>query len=276
MTHQGDPLLSATREAAGPALRLYRGVTEHARFVPFERRFRYGITLVDLDIGRIDEAEAQTRHFRVGHRALFWLRPHDHGPRDGTDWRAWTETMLAAAGVDLQGGAVRLITFPRHAFYRFAPISLWTGYGPDGVLRGVVYEVNNTFGETHAYAAAVSDTQRDVHEAEKSFHVSPFMAVDGAYRFTLRPPGDVLSLVVDNMDADTRTHMANIRARAVAATDAAFLRAAVASPFASLGVTFAIHWQAIKIMLSGGRYHRKPPPPAQPVTIARHKTSRPV
>jgi DUF1365 family protein len=48
-------------------------------------------------------------------------------------------------------------------------------------------------------------------------------------------------------------------------TDAA-LRAPSAHPADDLKVMFAIHWQALKIWLSGARYFPKPDPPQQEVT----------
>jgi DUF1365 family protein len=39
------------------------------------------------------------------------------------------------------------------------------------------------------------------------------------------------------------------------------LRVAITVPLLTLKVIAAIHWQALKIWLRGGRYHRKPTPP---------------
>ena len=54
----------------------------------------------------------------------------DHGPRDGSPLRPWIESRLAEAGVDLEGGAVRILTFPRVFGYVFNPISVWFCHGP--------------------------------------------------------------------------------------------------------------------------------------------------
>lgn len=250
-----------------PALNLWRGQTVHARYVPFERRFAYNIAMIDIDIDRLDEADAQTRFFSVDGPGLFSFHRKDHGPRANVPLRPWAEDMLSKAGVALNGGAIRLVTFPRHLFYKFAPISLWYGYGPDGELRGIVYEVNNTFGETHAYVAAVA-SDRSQHEAKKYFHVSPFFDVTGNYRFTLRAPSDRLGVVVESIKDGTLLHMANIRAHRAPANQGNFLRLALTSPFSTLGVTLAIHWQAIRIWMRGAKYRPKPNPPEHNATVA--------
>jgi DUF1365 family protein len=253
--------------ARTPALRLWRGHTVHARKERFANVFRYGIALVDVDVDRWDEAGRVSHHFGTDRKALFWLRGADHGPRTGTgDLRAWAQEQMGRAGVAVPVG-LRLVTFPRHLGYRFAPISLWQGFDAEGRLSGILYEVNNTFGETHTYAAAVTHP-RAQHEADKVFHVSPFFDVSGTYRFTVRDPAERLSLVVETLKDGAVVHMANILARPVAVSDSELLRLALSRPFASLGVSLAIHWEALKLVLKGARYHRRPALPDTPVTLA--------
>ncbi|MEZ5954479.1 MAG: DUF1365 domain-containing protein [Hyphomonas sp.] len=253
-----------------PALSLWKGQTVHARYVPFARRFAYDLVLIDLDIDRLEVADRISSMFSVGRSNLFSFAPEDHGPRmRQAPLRPWAEEKLALAGVSLEGGVIRLVTFPRHFFYKFAPLSLWYGYGPDGDLRGIIYEVNNTFGETHCYVAKVSSL-RDVHESPKAFHVSPFFDVSGNYRFTLRAPDDLLSVVVENMDGRERLHMANIKARRLSADSMTLIGLALRNPLSTLGVTLGIHWQALRIWLKGAGYRHKPAPPERTESIARN------
>lgn len=254
-----------------PALCLLRGRTVHRRYAPFDRRFDYGLTMIDLDIDRLDQAAAASPLFAVDRPGLYSFRRRDHGARQDAPLRPWAEAQFAEAGVDLERGAVRLATFPRHLFYRFAPLSLWFGHGPDGRLRGVIYEVCNTFGESHAYVAATDGRAR--HEAEKRFHVSPFFDVSGRYRFTLRPLGRRLDLTVENLDGERRVHTATIAARRAPATTKGLAAAAAAAPFSSLGVTLGIHWEALQLWRRGARYRAKPQPPRERATPARRVAS---
>lgn len=252
-----------------PALRLWKGHTVHQRSVPFVHRFKYGLTLIDVDIDRLDQADEQTVLLNIDRSGLFAFNRKDHGDRTQTDLRPWAESQFSQAGIDLEGGVIRLVTFARHAFYKFAPISLWLGHGPDGTLRGILYEVNNTFGETHIYAAPTPDTGRHQHAAEKALHVSPFFDVSGHYEFTLRWTETHLGLSVATRQSGTQTHMATIQARAVPATSASFARLALTKPLSSLSVSLAIHWQALKLWLKGAKYHSKPSQSAVRTTIAR-------
>lgn len=250
------------------ALSLWTGKTVHQRYFPYQRRFSYDIMLIDLDVDRLEEAGRTSRLLRINRPGLFSFRTQDHGPRTkGACLRSWAEKMFASAGIDLEGGQIRLVTFPRHLFFRFAPLSLWYGYDPAGRPAGIIYEVSNTFGEYHCYVAATAQA-RSRHEAGKSFHVSPFMDVSGTYRFTLRQPDERLSLMVENLSQGQRTHIASITARRVPASSSQLLRLAFTMPLSSLGVAAGIHWQALFIWMRGAAYRRKPDPPPRAATIA--------
>lgn len=250
-----------------PPLRLYKGQTRHVRYMPFERGFAYRLFLIDLDIDRLYEADRCSGLFGVDRGALFSFRRRDHGYRKDQPLRGWAEDMFASADIALDGGAIRLITLPRHLFYKFAPISLWFGYGPGGDLRGVIYEVNNTFGHTHAYVAPV-DGRRVQHEADKRLHVSPFFDVTGKYRFTLRAPDAHLSVIIENIVDNKRTHMASLMAKKSTATSGALLKAAVLRPLSTLGVTLAIHYEAFKLWVRKAGYRAVPHAPDETMSTA--------
>ncbi len=253
---------------SSPPLRLWSGQTLHKRFFPFEREFRYQLVLIDVDIDRLDEAGRMSRFFAVNRQALFSFHEADHGsPERSERLRSWAEDLFSTAGVNLHTGMIRLVTFPRHFFYKFAPLSLWYGYGMDGVLKGIIYEVRNTFGERHCYVAATGGDW-SVHSADKNFHVSPFFDVSGQYRFTLRAPGSTLDVAVENMKDGTRTHLANIKARMLEANTSNFLKLALKNPMSTLGVTAGIHWQALLLWMRGARYFPKPAKPDRAATVA--------
>lgn len=232
--------------------------------------------MLEVDIDRLAEADALSRLFAVDRGAVIAFRQKDHGARDRTlPLRAWAEARFAETGVALEGGVIRLISFPRVLGIGFAPISIWLGHGPDGNLRGVIYEVHNTFGETHSYVCAFDPAHR--HSlADKEFFVSPFFDVDGAYRFTLRPPqtgedGGQMSLVVENIAADGRAHVAALTVKATALSSPAILRWLVAMPISGLGVVIAIHWQALWLLLKGARYRVKPKQRLKRTTLTRRE-----
>jgi DUF1365 family protein len=250
------------RRASDPAAWVYHNRTTHVRFAPFRRRFAYRIMQIFLDIDRAEEAARRLKLFAYNRPGLFSFYDRDHGDRSGQPLRPWAEDMFARAGVALEGGAIRLITFPRVLGYVFNPLSIYFGYGPDGSLRGAIYEVNNTFGETHSYVAPIGpDGDAAEHSAAKLMHVSPFFDVRGRYAFRLGRPGERFSLVIENIADGRREHLATLVGKRRPLTDLALLLAFLQLPFMTLGVIAAIHWQALRLWLRGARYRPKPPAP---------------
>lgn len=228
--------------------------------------------MLEVDIDRLEEADRLSKLFSIGRRNAIAFHEADVGARSKSfPLRAWAEGRYAEAGIDLECGRIRLITFPRVLGYGFAPISLWLGYGPGGDLRGVIYEVHNTFGETHSYVSAYG--RADVREkADKEFHVSPFFDVSGEYRFTLRPGDTGMSLVVENIGGDGRQHTASLSVQPSALTTLAILKWLIKIPISGVGVMVAIHWQALHLWLKGAGYRDKPEQREKRTTLAHPET----
>lgn len=255
---------------SGPApyARAHEGLTTHVRYTPFERRFSYRLAQVSVDIDHLPETAKALALFSHNRFNLFSFHDRDHGDRTGAPLRPWAERMFASAGIDLGGGRIDLMCFPRMLGFVFNPISLYFGHGADGRLAGVIYEVNNTFGETHAYVAPVDGAQVHAHETQKLLHVSPLFAVEGDYRFRIQTPGQHFRLVVENWVADARTHLATLVSEARPLTDGWLARIFLTMPMMTLQVVIAIHWQALKLFLRGARYHKRPPLPEAPSSVA--------
>ena len=120
--------------------------------------------------------------------------------RDGSSLRAHVDACAAEVGVDLKGGRVLLLSYPRLLGYAFNPLTLYFCYRADGVVGAVIYAVRNTFGERHAYLIAVdpADAARGAisQSCAKAFYVSPFIPMEAGYRFRLKPPGEQFSLAI--------------------------------------------------------------------------------
>lgn len=255
-----------------PAAQLWFGKTVHQREKPFRRRFSHRIAMLEIDIDRLGEADKLSRLFSVDRGNVISFRETDHGARNAAvPLRAWAEGRLAESGIDLEGGAIRLLTFPRVLGYGFAPISVWYGFGPAGELRGVIYEVHNTFGEAHAY---VSPYNRDLGKqvSEKDFFVSPFFDVTGDYRFGLRQSEKAIAVTVENVSPDGRHHVASLAVKPRTLTSAHILKWMVVLPISGLGVTIAIHWQALLLLLKGAKYRDKPVQRERRTTLTRAET----
>ncbi|MGH3496799.1 MAG: DUF1365 domain-containing protein [Nocardioidaceae bacterium] len=157
--------------------------------------------------------EGTVRHRRRGgvqhgfsHRVYQWLVDLDHLPRlplllrpfasfDSADHlgdpnvsiKENVIAFLRLDGVDVTGGRVLMLANARVLGHVFDPLSVFWCFDRTGVLRCVLAEVHNTYGERHVYRLDVDDA--GAAHTDKEFYVSPFFTVDGRYdlRFTLSP-----------------------------------------------------------------------------------------
>jgi hypothetical protein len=251
-----------------PAHALYFGRVMHKRVQPMKHRLEYRVFSLFLDIDRLAALDRSCRLFGYNRARPVSFHDRDHGPRDGSPLRPWVEEKLAERGIDIAGGPIRLLCFPRLWGYAFNPLSIYFCYRADGELAAILYEVANTFGEWHGYLLTVEPGAENIsQEAEKVFHVSPFNRMGGRYRFRLKPPGERLSILIRQSDPEGAPLLIASHVGERRALDDRALAAAIARhPLMTLKVTAAIHWEALKLWLKGARYVPKPAPPEREVT----------
>ena len=211
--------------------------------------------LIDLD--RLDTADRQSPLFGVNRAALYSFRESDHGDRDGSPLRGWAQRRAAERGIDLSGGRVLLLCYPRLLGYTFNPLSVYFCYRADGRLALVIYEVRNTFGEIHAYVLPVKPDQISAagvrQSQEKLFHVSPFIDMAMRYHFRVLPPQACVRLRILETDGEGPLLAATFSGLRRTLNTAQLLRAFFAFPLVTLKITAAIHWEALRLLVKGAR-----------------------
>lgn len=254
---------------------LYAGTVVHQRLRPRRHRLRYQVFSLLLDLDGLDNLVARLKLFSRNRFNLFSFHDRDYGAGTAEPLRSQVERHLLAAGIDLDGGAVRLLTMPRLLGYAFNPISVYFCYHRLGVLAAIIYEVNNTFGERHSYvipvtgsAAKSNATLAIRQECPKCFYVSPFLDMELTYAFRIVPPGPRLELSITGRDAEGPIIFASLRAQRAEISDAGLALAFGTYPLLTLKVIAGIHWEALLLWFKGVRLRRRPPPPARPITIS--------
>jgi hypothetical protein len=259
--------------AGGQASGLYSGVVTHVRLRPRVHRLRYKIFMMLVDLDEAPALSAKLTLFAYNKPGLIALNDRDHLDGSDTPLADQVRAELARAGLDFDGGRVRLLCMPRVLGFVFNPISVYFCNQADGRLGAILYEVNNTFGQRHAYLIPVKTQDAKGGEiaqsCDKRFHVSPFMDMAMRYHFRTAAPAEDARLAVDGHDADGPMLAAAFSGRRSALTDAAILRTVLAHPMLALAVLAAIHWEAIRMLLKGLRLKPGPPAPAEPVTVVR-------
>ncbi len=260
---------------AGPAhtreSRLYRGRIRHKRTTPAENSFDYGVYYVMVDVDRLDELDAGLKRFGHNNRALVSVHDIDHGPRDGSPLRPWIDGLLGQAGIDLEGGQVLLLTFPRVLGFKFFPVSFWYCYHADGTALAVLAEVQNTFRDHHNYllhnqGAALDWKNRP--KMAKAFYVSPFIQrEDVQHEFRFTPPDDTLAVTISDFVSGPLVLTTTVSLAAEPLTDAGLLRAVMRMGPVSARAMVLIHWQALKLFAKRVPFYPHTPPPSEETSL---------
>jgi len=241
----------------------------HRRLRPRANAFRYRLAYLCLGLEALERAGG--RWLKIDRGGLVSFRRADHGARDGADLKAWLTDILEGHGLDeVCDGEVVLMTMPRMLGYVFNPVSFWFCRDRAGALRAVLCEVNNTFGETHCYLVHHDDIRPIAPDAwlegRKAFHVSPFLPVEGGYRFRFQLDDERAHVDVNYHDAAGLMLATSVGGRREALSDATVLRRFLGNPTMTLGVIVRIHWQALHLWRKRARFYRKPAPPPEFVT----------
>jgi DUF1365 family protein len=239
------------------AAALYVGDVMHARLKPMGHRFSYRVMSLLIDLDRLADADRQSRLFGVNRAALYSFHEADHGRRDGSSLRAYAQRCAAERGIDLTGGRVLLLCYPRLLGYTFNPLSVYFCYRADGELALLIYEVRNTFGDIHPYVLPVlSGEISDAgvrQQQDKLFYVSPFIEMAMRYHFRVLPPGERVQLRILEADREGPLLAATFNGSRRALNTKELLRAFFALPLVTMKIMAAIHWEALRLWLKGAR-----------------------
>ena len=250
---------------------LYFGRVVHVRLFPRRHRLSYGVWYLLADLDELPELDRLVPGFTVDRRGPVSFHARDHGPRDGSRLRPWVDGLLAEAGLDLGGGPIRILCFPRVMGYVFNPLSVWFCHDGEGALRAVVYDVSNTFGERHAHVlpvdpgASAGETVR--HVFDKELFVSPFIDDVARYDFATRVPDERVNVAVRETVAEGQVLTAVLTADRMPLTGRGLVRAFFGYPLVTLKVIGGIYWEALKLWRKGAPYRRRGAAPSHPVTI---------
>jgi len=252
----------AAAEEDEDAVALYVGDVMHARLKPVGHRFNYRVMSLLIDLDRLEVADRQTPLFGVNRRALYSFYEADHGDRDGSSLRLYAQRCATEHGIDLTGGRVLLLCYPRLLGYTFNPLSVYFCDDADGQPALLIYEVRNTFGDIHAYVIPVR--RGDIGPAgirqtqDKRFYVSPFVEMTMRYHFRITPPKKHVKLRILETDSEGPLLSATFNGRRRPLNTQELLRSFFSLPMVTLKVVAAIHWEALRLWIKGVRLVPRP------------------
>lgn len=243
---------------------IYRGAVVHDRVRPKRHRLEYQVFTILFDIDTVAAMAERSRLLRYNKPGIVSFYDADHGPADGSPLRPWVESLIREAGIEPDGGAIRLLCYPRLFGFVFNPISVYFCYRRTGELAAILYEVCNTYRERHTYVIPVAADSGPVirQTCSKSLYVSPFIGMDAQYHFRILPPGDTVNIAIRQDDAHGFLLAAAFSGRRRAFDDRSLVQELARFPLMTLKVVAGIHWEALKMWLKGFPvFSHNPAPP---------------
>jgi DUF1365 family protein len=233
------------------------GKVRHRRARPLTYQLEHDVFYTALDLDELDEVTAKSRLIRRNRRGIVELRDSDHLPTPATDLEADVRALLRAEGDDPSGWRITLITNLRILGYVFNPASFYLCRDESGVLRRLLVEVHNTFGDRHLYPLRPAD-QGEAFRAgmPKVFFVSPFISVDGAYTVHVRDEAEGVRIAIALRQENEHVLSTSLVLRRRPLTDRALLRLLLRHPLMTHRTTGLIHWHAFRMWLRGAPFFR--------------------
>ncbi|MEL7428361.1 MAG: DUF1365 domain-containing protein [Pseudomonadota bacterium] len=270
-----DKIQTATCQAASseaPAS-LYFGKVMHARLKPRHHRFNYNIFSLVIDLDRLKEAGSLSKIFSFAKRNLVSFYEEDHGPRDGSGLRAFVDGLLAIQNIQ-KPEKILLWCNPRVLGYTFNPLSIYFCYDSAGDVSALVYQVHNTFGQSHCYVAPVATNPSQAasirQDADKRFYVSPFLDMDLSYRFRIAPPSSSLKIRILETDQTGPILSATFSGQRKALKTANLLLGILKTGGLTWKIMAGIHFEAMVLWFKGLSVRPRPAPP-EPFSAGREE-----
>ena len=209
------PPLTQPRDTSLSAVSLPRDTSLPSDTSPRDDRSRPNLpTLPALVAGRVTHSRSERIRRVFAHDVYQWLvdvdvlpeqpwylKPFasfsaaDHLGDPTASISANVRHFLALHDIRLgQTSRILMLANARVLGHVFDPLSVFWCLDPSGAVVAIVAEVHNTYGERHVYL--LRPDASGVANADKAFHVSPFLDVSGRYemRFELSP--EVVSTTV--------------------------------------------------------------------------------
>lgn len=247
---------------------IVHSLVTHKRFLPRINQFIYKVYYILFDLAEMDSLKSWI--FSLNRFNFFSFYNSDHGSKDGSSPEVWARSILNKENISIDG-KILLHTHPRILGYCFNPVSFFYCLNKNGDLKAVIAQVNNTFGQHHNYLIFENNganiDQNKFYEASKNFHVSPFMNIEGYYRFRFVIDKKKVAVWIDYYDNKDNLMLAtSMIGNKIFYSKINIIKSFINIPFVTFKVIALIHIQALKLFLKKIKYIPLPKEPINKIT----------
>lgn len=232
----------------------------HKRFKPKANQFNYFVNYICFDIAKIKQLKK--RFFSINKFNLFSFYFKDHGLKDGANPKIWCEKILEKEGIKSKINRIFLLTHPRILGWVFNPVNFWLCLDKNSKLIACLCQVNNTFGQTHSYLVAKDDLSEikkgEFLKTKKDFHVSPFFPVSGRYEFAFDFREEKIAIFINYFEKEEKKLVTSLITKNIKLDNKSLIKSFFKIPFSNIKIIFLIHYQALKLLVKGAKFHKLP------------------
>ena len=254
---------------------LIKGDIMHHRFFPKTNSFRYKSTYISFPISKIKSLKKTL--FSLNGFNFFGFFESDYGDNNRATEKkidAWINSILAENNISNISEIV-LVSHPRVLGYAFNPVSFWLCMNAKNELIAVLSEVNNTCGQKHNYLCFKDDltaiNSNDWLESKKEFYVSPFMKVEGNYKFRFEYLENHINFYINYVVDDQLKLSTSLKCSFKEFSNKNLLLSFAKMPFFTFKTVILIHYQALKLYLKSIKFYPCPKDLDTKLTIGKNE-----
>ncbi|MBT4879327.1 MAG: DUF1365 domain-containing protein [Alphaproteobacteria bacterium] len=248
------------------------GKIMHKRFFPRENFFNYKANYISFSLNHLNSLKKT--FFSLNKFNFFGFYFADYGQKNQENPKAWLNKILTKHNINNIADII-LVTQPRVFGYIFNPVSFWLCFNQNKDLIAVLSEVNNTCKQKHSYLCYNKDLapikDNEWLTADKEFYVSPFMKIEGEYKFKFTITEKKYNFFI-NYIVDKKLKLAtSLKCELKPLTNNNIILSILKLPFTSVQTIFLIHYQALKLFLKKIQFYKCPDKLKINLTICKHE-----
>ncbi|MBJ7519158.1 MAG: DUF1365 domain-containing protein [Solirubrobacteraceae bacterium] len=231
---------------------IYEGRVAHHRREPIDHAFSYPICMLLMDLDELALLDAHPL-WSTSRPAPGRFRREDHLGDPAVPLADAVRDEVERQTGTRPDGPVRMLHTPRTFGHAFNPVRFYYCGDPADV---VLAEVTNTpWGERHSYVL-----DPDGGQADKVFHVSPFMDMEHEYTWRLSEPGERLHVEIssDGTSTGRRAFDATLALQRRPLDRPGLTRVLTRYPASTVTTLVRIYAQALRLKLKGAPYFPHP------------------
>ncbi|MFT7086660.1 MAG: DUF1365 family protein [Rickettsiales bacterium] len=249
---------------------LIKGDISHQRFFPKKNNFNYKSTYISFPISKI--VKLGNSLLSIDKFNLFGFYASDYGDKNSQNIKGWIEDILQKNNISGIKETV-LVTHPRILGYAFNPVSFWLCLDGSNKLIAVLSEVSNTCGQKHNYLCFKEGLEpiksSEWIEAKKEFYVSPFMEIEGKYKFRFEIEENKMNFFINYLVDGKLKLSTSLKCHLKELNNRNLLTSFLKIPFATFKTVILIHYQALKLYFKSIKYYPYPKKLDKNLTISK-------